>query len=128
MPYRLFADVVVILHFGFVLFVVFGGLAIAKWTRLTWLHLPAVLWAAVVEFAGWICPLTPLETSLRIAAGADAYETGFVEHYLLPLLYPGTLTRSLQIVLGATVLAINIPIYSIAWTRWARVSRDSESR
>jgi Protein of Unknown function (DUF2784) len=105
------ADVVVGLHVGFVLFVVLGGLLVLRWPRVAWLHLPAAVWGALIEFAGWICPLTPLENRLRQASGASEYAGGFVEHYLLPVLYPAELTRGVQYVLGAGVLVVNAVVY-----------------
>jgi hypothetical protein len=111
MLYRIFADIVIVIHLAFVLFAVFGGLLVLRWKRWACLHVPAVLWAALIEFAGWVCPLTPLENWLREKGGAIAYRSGFVEHYILPLLYPAVLTRSLQIVLGLFVLGINLGIY-----------------
>jgi len=101
MLYRVFADLVVMVHLAFVLFAVLGGLLVLRWKRCAWLHVPAVVWAALIEFAGWVCPLT----------GAIAYRSGFVEHYILPLLYPAVLTRRLQIVLGLFVLGVNLGIY-----------------
>lgn len=108
----LFADVVVLIHVGFVCFVVLGGLLALKWPGAIWLHLPAVVWGALIEFANWPCPLTPLENWLRRRAGSAGYETGFIEHYLVPLLYPPGLTRGLQIGLGIGVLAVNIAVYT----------------
>jgi len=116
MLYRLLADFIVIFHLAFVIFAVFGGLLVCKWTRLAWLHVPAFLWAALIEFAGWVCPLTPLENRFRELAGASPYHTDFVVHYLLPLLYPAALTRSLQIFLGVLVLSLNLGIYG--WLLW----------
>ena len=112
MTYKLLADFVFIIHFAFVVFVVLGGLAVLKVPRLAWLHLPAVAWGALIEFAGWICPLTPWEQSLRRLAGEEGYSGGFVEYYLLPILYPEGLTREIQIVLGVLVLAINAVAYA----------------
>lgn len=111
MFYRLLADLVVFLHFGFVLFAVFGGLFVIKWTRIAWIHLPSAIWAVLIECMGWICPLTPLEIWLRELGGELGYRTGFIEHYILPLLYPAHLTRRLQIILGLGVLSINALIY-----------------
>ena len=111
MVYRVFADLIVLVHLAFVLFAVLGGLLVLRWKRCACLHVPAVLWAALIEFAGWMCPLTPLENWLRERGGAIAYRSGFVEHYILPLLYPAVLTRRLQIVLGLFVLGINLGIY-----------------
>jgi len=105
------ADLVATLHFLFVLFVVLGGLLVLRWPRLAWLHLPAVAWGACIELMGWICPLTPLENRLRLEAGMAGYKGGFIEHYLLPVLYPAHLSRSVQIILGLSVLLINAILY-----------------
>jgi hypothetical protein len=115
MVYRILADIVALAHFAFVVFVLFGGLLALRWHWVPWVHLPAALWGAMVEVFGWYCPLTPLENALRRAAGAQDYAGGFLEHYLLPLLYPTTLTRGGQIVLGALVVAINLAIYAWVW-------------
>jgi len=111
MFYRLLADGAVILHLAFVLFVVFGGLLALWWPRILWLHLPAATWGAVVEFGGWICPLTPLEQWLRLEAGQPTYSSDFIEHYILPVLYPATLTHNQQILLGMLVVAGNAVVY-----------------
>ena len=115
MFYRLGADLIVVLHFGFVLFVLLGGLLLIKWPRLVWLHLPAAAWGAFVEFSGWICPLTPLENWLREQAGDTGYAGDFIAQYLSNILYPGTLTREVQIVFGILVLSINLTIYGRLW-------------
>ena len=120
MIYRLLADLVFLAHFAFVLFVVLGGVAVWWKPRLAWLHLPAVAWGALIEFAGWICPLTPWEQSLRRLAGEEGYSGGFVEHYLFPVLYPAGLTRDVQIVLGVLVLAINGIAYALILRRRSR--------
>jgi len=112
MPYLLLADLVVIIHFSFVIFAVFGGILVLKWKRVMWFHIPVVFWAALVEIAGWICPLTPLEGWLRGKGGMESYEIGFIEHYILPVLYPSSLTRGVQIVLGISVFILNLLIYS----------------
>jgi hypothetical protein len=111
MPYRLLADLVVGLHFLFVVFVVIGGLLVLRWRWVMWLHVPAAVWGALIEFGGWICPLTPLEKTLRAWAGSAGYEGGFIEHYVIPILYPGALTRALQIALGVAVLLSNSLVY-----------------
>jgi len=108
---RIGADLILVVHLGFVAFVVFGGLFVARWRRLAWLHVPAACWGALIEFAGWICPLTPLENELRHRAGQATYQGDFVEQYLLPLLYPAALTRSAQLWLGALVVAVNAAAY-----------------
>jgi hypothetical protein len=113
--HRILADAVLLLHFAFVVFAVCGGLFVARRPRVAFAHLPAVAWAAWVEIAGWACPLTPLENRLRALGGDPTYSTSFVEHYLLPLLYPTALTREIQIALGLLVLAINAAAYAVAF-------------
>lgn len=105
------ADLVVLLHLAFILFVMLGGLLVLRRRRLMWLHLPVVAWGAAIEFVGWICPLTPLENRLRAAAGEAGYSGGFIEHYLIPLIYPTGLTREVQWLLGALVLLVNAAVY-----------------
>jgi hypothetical protein len=107
------ADALLIAHLAFVLFVVAGGLLVYRWPRLAWLHVPAFAWGAVIEFKNWVCPLTPLEQRLRLAAGEGGYGGGFVEHYLLPLIYPEGLTREIQLGLGLFVLAVNALVYGV---------------
>lgn len=117
MSYRLLADLIVLVHGAFVLFVVFGGI-LALWrTRWAWVHVPAALWGVYVEFAGKICPLTPLENHLRRLAGDRGYHGGFIEHYLIPLMYPEGLTRDIQLELGLIVLAINLVAYGLVVRR-----------
>ena len=107
----LLATLVVTLHLTFVVVVVLGGLLVLRWPWLAYAHLPAALWGAWIEFAGWVCPLTPLEQSLRLKAGEQGYSGSFIEHYLLPLLYPSALTRTIQVALGIIVIAVNLAIY-----------------
>jgi hypothetical protein len=126
MLYRVLADAVVGLHGLFVVFVVMGGLLLVRWPALVWAHLPAAVWGALIEFAGWICPLTPLEKSLRARAGEVGYPGGFIEHYLLPVLYPAALTREVQLALGALVVGLNIAIYW--WVFGQRLSRRRRPR
>lgn len=114
---RWLADLILVLHLGFIAFVLLGGLFALYRPRLAWLHLPAVAWGAVVEYAGWTCPLTPLEQWLRQAAGEAGYSGSFVEHYLQPLLYPSGLTRPTQWLLGSLVLGINAGIYALLLRR-----------
>ena len=111
----LLADAVLLLHLAFVLFVLFGGLLALRWRSILWVHLPGVVWGAFVEFSGWICPLTPLENWLRTQAGENGYQSDFVMHYVLPLLYPAGLTQEIQLILGTTVLIVNVAIYSWLW-------------
>ena len=112
MPYRTLADLVLVVHLAFVLFVVLGGALVLRWPKLAWVHLPAAGWGALIEFAGWICPLTPLEQRLRVLAGQAGYEGGFIEHYVTAWLYPAGLTRTVQLVLGAAVIAVNLAVYA----------------
>jgi hypothetical protein len=114
MQYRLLADLLVFLHFAFVGFVVFGGLLVTRRPRLAWIHVPCVLWGALIELAGWVCPLTPIENRFRGLGGEAGYAGGFVEHYLLPMLYPQGLTRTDQVLLGILVLGLNGAVYA----RW----------
>jgi uncharacterized protein DUF2784 len=109
--YRALADAVVVLHFCFVLFVVLGGLLVLRWRKLAWVHLPCAVWGVLIEFAGWICPLTPLENHLRALGREPGYAGGFVEHYIVAILYPSGLTRGIQYALGAFVLAVNLFVY-----------------
>jgi len=117
MLFRRLADVVLIAHFAFVAFVVLGGLAALKWSRVVWVHIPVALYGASVAVLGFICPLTPLEVWLRRRGGEAGYVGGFVEHYVTATLYPAGLTRQLQIELGITVLVINAVIYAVWWRR-----------
>jgi hypothetical protein len=117
MAYRVLADLVVGVHALFVAFVVLGGLLALRWPRSAAAHLPAAVWGALIELRGWVCPLTPLEQSLRAAAGDAGYQGGFIEHYLLPVLYPAGLTRDVQLTLGSLVIAVNIVIYGIVLRR-----------
>jgi len=117
MLYRLAADAVLAAHLAFVLFVVCGGLLVLRTPRLAWLHLPAVAWGAFVELSGTICPLTPLEVTLRRGAGEAGYGGDFIEHYLVALIYPAGLTRELQMALGAAALLLNLIVYFILWRR-----------
>jgi hypothetical protein len=113
MLFRLLADATVVVHLLFVAFVVCGGVLVLRWPRVAWVHLPAAAWGAWVEFAGWICPLTPLENWLRIQGGSATYTTGFVERYLLPVLYPASLSRDVQWTLGLLVILLNGIVYAV---------------
>ena len=119
MLFRALADVVLVAHLAFVLFVVLGGLAALRWPRVAWVHVPVALYGAAIEFIGFVCPLTPLEVGLRRRGGAAGYEGGFVEHYVTAALYPAGLSRELQLALGAGVLALNAGVYAV-WSRRVR--------
>ena len=120
MPFCFFTDIIVVVHFGFVLFVIFGGFLVLRWRWAVFLHVPSILWAAFIEFYGGTCPLTPLENWLRSKGGAASYELGFIENYLIPVLYPSHLTREIQIVLGASVIALNLFVYGWVFVRKRR--------
>ena len=112
MLHRLAADAVLLLHLAFVVFVVLGGFLVLRWRKVAWAHLPAVAWGALVEFSGWICPLTPLENALFRSSGEPGYQGDFLAHYLLRALYPQGLTRTTQLMLGGFALAVNVLIYA----------------
>ena len=124
MIFRVLADLTVVLHLAFVLFVVFGGLLVARRRRVAWVHLPAAAWGAWVEFAGWICPLTPLENWLRERGGGPVYSSSFVERYVVPTVYPEALSRELQWLLGGFVVVVNAAVYLVIFGR--RASRHRE--
>ena len=117
---RVLADFVLVLHAAFVAFAVLGGLLALRWPRVAWLHLPAAAWGAIVELTGSICPLTPLESALRVAAGGEGYPGGFLEHWLDALLYPTALTRCDQVLLGLSLLAFNVAVYAVVLRRLRR--------
>lgn len=111
MSYRLLADAVVFAHLLFIVFVILGGGLALRWPRLAVVHLPAACWGAFIELSGGICPLTPLENAWRQAAGEAGYAGSFIEHYLLPIIYPAGLTRDIQYGLAAVVIVVNVAIY-----------------
>lgn len=111
-----------VLHFGFIIFVVAGAVGVIRWPKLAWLHIPAAVWGAWIEISGGICPLTTLENRFRTGAGEEGYATSFIEHYLLPVIYPGGLTRTVQLVLAAAVIIVNVGLYSYVLRR-ARKTR-----
>lgn len=118
MFFRFAADGVLLLHLGFILFAIFGGALALRWRWMPVVHLPAAAWAVFVELTGRICPLTYLEDILRVRAGQSGYTGGFVEHYLVEVIYPSGLTRNVQFVLAAAVVVINSAIY--AWIAFRR--------
>jgi hypothetical protein len=123
MTARLLADALVAVHLGFIVFVLAGGLLALRHPGWAVLHLPAVAWGAWAELTATICPLTPWENALRREAGEIGYAGGFVEHYVIPLLYPENLTSRMQLVLGIGVIAINAAVYAFAWRNWRRDRR-----
>ena len=115
MVWVILAHGVVLVHATFVVFVVVGGVLVARWPRMAWLHVPAVVWAVGLEWTGGICPLTPLENDFRARAGLSPYTGDFVGRYVWPVLYPAGLTRRAQIVLGSVALGLNIVVYGLLW-------------
>jgi Protein of Unknown function (DUF2784) len=114
--FTVLADLVLLMHFAFVLFVVLGGVIALRWPRVAYAHIPVALYGAAIEFSGFVCPLTPLEVGLRRRGGEAGYEGGFIEHYVTAALYPSGLTRGVQVGLGVAVLVINVTVY-VVWMR-----------
>lgn len=127
MLYSLLADAVLVFHFAFILFVGGGGLLALKWRRVPWIHLPTAAWGVWIELSGRICPLTPLENHLRRLAGEQGYSGGFIEHYLLPVIYPPGLTRDVQLAIAGLVVVLNLVVYGIVWRR-SRPTSPTESQ
>jgi hypothetical protein len=123
MPYRFLADALVVFHLAFVTFVIFGGLLVVRWPRAAFAHLPAAAWGVFIEWSGLLCPLTLLENHLRELGNEAAYRGSFVNHYIMPVLYPEGLTREIQFVLGAGILVLNITLYVITVRRLRRARR-----
>jgi hypothetical protein len=122
--YKILADLVVLAHFGFIVFVMLGGLLAFRWHRIPWLHIPALAWGGFIELTGGICPLTSLENSLRPAGGLADYSQSFIERYVVPIVYPEELAREVQVVMGSILIALNILIYAYwMWRRRNRVSK-----
>ena len=108
---RALADAVALTHLAFILFALLGGLLTMRWRWMPWAHLPAAGWATAVELFGWFCPLTPIENHLRRASGSTGYSGGFIEHYLMPVIYPAELTREVQVLLACALVVVNLAIY-----------------
>ena len=120
------ADFIVLFHLLFILFVALGGLLVLRWPKLAWWHVPAAVWGVLIEFCGWICPLTPLENNLRRAGGSNPYSGDFIDNYIMPVIYPAGLTREWQWLLGSAVLVLNAIIYG-AWAVLRARHRASRS-
>ena len=118
---RVLANAVLVLHLCFVLFVILGGLLALRWPRIAWVHVPVALYGALIEFVGFVCPLTPLENHFRRLGGEAGYGGGFVDHYITAALYPTGLTRGAQLVLGISVLVLNAAVYAVVWRRRRRL-------
>ncbi len=117
MIYRWLADAVVVLHLGFVVFVMLGGFLLRRWPQLIYAHLPAAVWGVLIEFAGWTCPLTPLENTFRARGGEAGYAGGFIDYYIIPVLYPAGLSRNIQWLLGVLALGVNVVAYILVMRR-----------
>ena len=122
--HRLLADAVVLLHFAFLVFVVLGGLLVLRWPCIAWLHFPATAWGVYVEFYQHTCPLTPLENRLRAEAGLAGYNGGFIDHYIMPVIYPPGLTSALQVILGILLISAYLLVYTYAWFRHTKRRRQ----
>ena len=120
MLYEAFAAALVVAHLAFIVFALLGGLFALRWRWMAWVHVPAALWGGVVALFGWICPLTPLENALRRAGGSAGYSGGFIDRYIVPLVYPTDLTREFQIALGLGLFGVNLVIYAFVWRRSGR--------
>lgn len=118
MTSRLLADALVVAHLAFIAFVIAGGLLVLRRRGWAALHLPAVAWGVFTELTGTVCPLTPWENTLRQDAGGAGYAGGFIEHYVVPLIYPEALTPRLQVALGLVVIGVNAIVYAFAWRSW----------
>ncbi len=125
--YRTLADATVLLHLLFIAFMVMGGALALRWPRLAWLHLPLATWGVLVQWMSWVCPLTPLENWFRAAGGGTAYPGGFVEHYLVPILYPVPAGPRFHVILGFAVLAANAAIYGVLLGPSLRARRSRRS-
>ncbi|HTW74605.1 MAG TPA: DUF2784 domain-containing protein [Steroidobacteraceae bacterium] len=125
---RVLVDLVLLVHGAFALFVVLGGWLVRRWRLLAWLHLPCAAWGATVELTGWLCPLTGLENTLRVAAGETPYSGDFLQHYLTSALYPAALTRSMQLGLAALVVLINLAAYGRLWRGRGHRGRGHRAR
>lgn len=121
MLYRVLADVVVVVHFAFVLYVVLGGLLVVRWPWTAFVHLPVLAWGALIETMLWVCPLTPLENALRRAAGSAGYSGGFVEHYVIPVLYPANLGHPTHLLLAALLIVFNATVYALVLRRRKKI-------
>jgi len=121
MLYLVLANLVLITHVAFILFVILGGLMALRWRWIAWFHLLAAAWGMFIEFTDWTCPLTALEVNWLQAAGEAGYSGGLIENHLIPLIYPVGLTSSVQLLLGFGVIVTNVLVYMLAWRRWQRV-------
>jgi len=112
------ADLVLIVHALFIAFVIFGGFIVLKWHGMIWAHIPCAIWGALIELFGWICPLTYLENYFHEIGNAHSYESSFIQHYILPVIYPPGLTTETQLLLGIFVIVVNLVVYGFVWRYW----------
>jgi len=126
--YNIAADIVVFVHFTFIVFVLVGGVLVFKWRRLIWLHIPSAIWGAMIVMVGWICPLTPIENRLRHAGESETYTRSFIEHYLVPVIYPSGLDREMFIVMGMVVIVINVIVYIMLFVKYKREVKKNKLR
>lgn len=120
MGYRLLADLLVVAHLAFVLLVAVGGLVLLRWPRLAWVQVPAAVWGFAISVFQWTCPLTPLENRLRQLGGQAGYQGSFIDHYLVPLIYPPGLTPAMGLWIAAAVVVVNGTCWSLAYHRRGR--------
>ena len=118
------ANFVVLVHLAFIVFAALGGLLVLRWPKLAYGHIPCAAWGMAIEFGGWICPLTHLEVYLRELSGTAGYSGGFIEHYILPLIYPVGLTRGMQITFGIVILILNLCVYHRLWNHMKKLRID----
>ena len=123
MVYRVLADLVLVFHLAFIIFILAGGLLALRWHWAPLFHVPATFWGVFIEISSGICPLTPLENLLRNAAGVSGYSGGFIEHYIVPAIYPPALTQPTQFALGCFVVAANVLVYFVVWRRHSSAKR-----
>ena len=124
MIYRIAADFVLVTHFAFIVLVVAGGLVVFRYAWFAWIHIPAASWGAFVELTGRICPLTTLENVLRIRAGQEGYFDSFIDHYIVPVIYPAGLTRHVQLMLAGLVVVANVAIYATILLRKRKMRKS----
>ena len=118
------ADIIVLVHLGFIVFVAVGGFLVVKWRKVAFIHIPCAWWGVLIACGGWICPLTPLEMHFRQLAGQAGYDGGFIDHYVLPLIYPAGLTRGMQVTFGAIILSVNVCVYGWLLVNLAKGGKD----
>ncbi|MCG8433885.1 MAG: DUF2784 domain-containing protein [Gammaproteobacteria bacterium] len=117
---KILADLTLVLHLAFILFALFGGFLVLYKNWVAWLHVPALIWASIINLTPWFCPLTPLENWFRVLAGEKGYEGGFIEHYIMPIVYPGFVPKSIVFIASMAVILWNILVYGFVIFRIMR--------